>query len=97
MQIREPGAGPRQSTRGIIVQRAPCGLVTRMAGQLGAPEKRYAVPRLLLRSARMPVRRDNVAIELLRRHPVARAQLEQREMPAEMTVKTRIARVGSEP
>jgi len=77
MQIREPGTWPRQSARSILVKRAPCRLVARMAGQLGAPEKCCAVPRFLLRSARVPVGRDSVPVELLRRRPVARAQLEQ--------------------
>lgn len=51
-EIREPGARPRQSARSKVVERAPCGLVPGMARELGAPEKRHAVPRILFRSSR---------------------------------------------
>src|SRR5690348_5426685 len=68
-----------------------------MAGQLGAPEESDPVPRLLRRSARMPVGRDGVAVTLLRGRPVTCGQLEQREMPAQVSVKGALARIGGEP
>ena len=91
---RRARARLRQRAVRHTVQRAPGGRVPRMAGQLGPPEERRAVPHLLLRSAAVPVGREGVAVELQRRGPVAGLQLEQREMPAQMAVEEAIARIG---
>src|SRR5262245_46281657 len=68
-----------------------------MAGQFGAPQEGRAIGNFLLRSAAVAVEREGVAIAPRRFRPVAGLDLEQREMPAEMTVEEAVARIGGEP
>src|SRR5690242_10554583 len=74
----------------IIVHDAPGGLVARIAGKFGPPQKCAPIRHLLLRPAAMAAEFDSIAVKLLCLLQMAECDVDQRQMTAQMTVEEAI-------